>query len=302
MTKAAAGSALSTALASIDDTVARLSHLSRRSYQNPYTALSEWPETVRPDEEWFSSPEYVSLYGTRMWDELDEPARRRLAFQEAANFYSLNIHGEKSLMRGLAARLYRPDLLGVADYLHHFLDEENKHSIYFGQFCRKYARIYRSRQIAGTETRPQHVEDLLFFAKTLIFEEIVDYYNRVQARDGRLHPVARFINHNHHYEEARHLVFGRRLLAVLWEVCTAELTAEQVDDVRDYLSQFFVMTWREFYNPDVYAEVNLPEPWELAETAWTTPYQRDLRRRVSAGCVKFLISTGILSEEPHDAY
>jgi hypothetical protein len=42
-------------------------------------------------------------------------------------------------MQGLAARLYRKDLLGVASYLHHFLDEENKHSVYFGGFCTRYA-------------------------------------------------------------------------------------------------------------------------------------------------------------------
>ena len=57
-------------------------------------------------------------------------------------------------MQGLAGRLYRKDLADVADYLHHFLDEENKHSIFFGGFCRRYARVYRTRQVAWTESRP----------------------------------------------------------------------------------------------------------------------------------------------------
>src|SRR5262244_2032714 len=114
-------------------TVERLSELSRARYTNPYAAVT-WPDAVDPVGEWFFAPELSTLYGTRYWSTLDGADQRRLAFHEAANFFSLNIHGEKALMEGLAARLYRPDLVEVADYLHHFLDEENKHSVYFGGF------------------------------------------------------------------------------------------------------------------------------------------------------------------------
>ena len=254
-----------------------------------------------PDREWFGSPELLSLYGAPAWESLDERVRCRLAFFEAANFYSLNIHGEKSLMQGLAARLYRKDLVDVADYLHHFLDEENKHSIFFGGFCTRYARVYRTRQMAGTESHPRDVDDFLFFAKTMIFEEIVDRYNWIQGRDARLHPVARFINANHHFEEARHLVFGRRLVAALWEACAPDWDEERIAGVRGYLEQFFVASWREYYNPDVYADVGLGDPWDLAEQAWSAPAQREHRRQVSAKCANFLITTGILTKEPADA-
>jgi hypothetical protein len=298
-------SGLREALAEVAETSARLSNLSRRSYQNPYELL-EWPATVEPDHDWFSTPEYVSLHGTPVWTELDEATRRRLAFHEAAGFFSLNIHGEKSLMQGLAARLYRSDLVEVADYLHHFLDEENKHSIYFGGFCTRYARVYRSRQPGfggpAASAGPRDVDDFLFFAKTLIFEEIVDRYNRVQARDARLHPLARFINDNHHREEARHLVFGRRLVTALWHFCAPGWRGSTIDEVRDDLGQFLATTWREYYNPDVYADAGLVDPWELAETAWSAPAQRAHRRAVSAECTAFLAATGILTGEPSDAY
>jgi hypothetical protein len=292
---------LKDAIASLTDTAARLSHLSQRSYQNPYTVL-DWPAAVEPEQEWFSSPELLSLYGTPLWQGLDERTRRRLAFHEAANFYSLNIHGEKSLMQGLAARLYRRDLAEVADYLHHFLDEENKHSIFFGGFCTRYARVYRTRQIAGTQTRPRDVEDFLFFAKTMIFEEIADRYNWIQGRDIRLHQVARFINNNHHFEESRHLIFGRQLVAALWSACAPDWDGAQLADVRGELEQFFVASWREYYNPDVYADVGLDDPWGVAELAWAEPSQREHRRKVSSKCGHFLITTGILTKEPTDAF
>lgn len=294
-------SGLRQVLAGVAETSERLSRLSERHYQNPYTMV-DWPERVEPERDWFTSPEYMSLHGTPAWAELPEPARRRLAFHEAAGFYSLNIHGEKSLMQGLAARLYRRDLTEVAGYLHHFLDEENKHSIYFGGFCTRYARVYPTRQVPFGQARPSDVEDLLFFAKTLIFEEIVDHYNRVQARDRRLHPLARFINDNHHREETRHLVFGRCLVTALWEGCAPGWSAEVRADVRADLAQFFVASWRAYYNPDVYADAGLDDPYGLAEMAWSAARQRAHRRAVSAGCIRFLRSAGILREEPADAF
>ncbi|MBV1855899.1 diiron oxygenase [Catellatospora tritici] len=292
-------SGLATALAQVSQTADRLSRLSVGAYQNPYT-LVDWPSAVDPEQDWFSTPEYVSLHGTPVWAELDDLARRRVAFHEAAGFYSLNIHGEKALIQGLAARLYRGDLAGSAGYLHHFLDEENKHSVYFGGFCTRYARVYRSRQASFGSDRPRDVDDFLFFAKTLIFEEIVDHYNRVQARDGRLHPLARFINDNHHREETRHLVFGRHLVTALWRA--TDWDQSTVAEIRADLSRFVTATWREFYHPDVYADAGLDQPWELAEAAWSAPAQRTHRRRVSASCLRFLAAAGVLTEEPTDAF
>lgn len=293
--------ALSAVLIDAADTSERLSRVSRLKYQNPYTAV-EWPESVDPEADWFGSPEHVSLFGTQVWDSLSESGRRRLAFHEAANFYSLNIHGEKSLMQGLAERLYRRDLQDVSEYLHHFLDEENKHSIYFGGFCIRYARIYRSRQLPFSVKRPQAVEDFLFFAKTMIFEELADHLNLIQARDDRLHPVARFINDNHHREETRHLVFGREVVSGMWRRCVEEWDDETIAEIRDELAQFFTASWREYYNSDVYADMLFDDPWEIAELAWSAPVQRERRRTLSAKCMTFLLSHQILMEEPADAY
>jgi len=40
----------------------------------------------------------------------------------------------------------------------------------------------------------------------------------------------------------------------------------------------------------------------LAEAAWSAPAQRDHRRKVSAGCLQFLATVGVLVEEPADAF
>jgi hypothetical protein len=101
-------------------------------------------------------------------------------------------------------------------------------------------------------------------------------------------------------EEARHLVFGRHLVRELWRAQCWD--AQTVADVRGYLAQFIVASWREYYNPDVYADAGLADPWELAETAWQSPHQRAHRRAVTSRCLSFLIDAEILTEEPASAF
>jgi hypothetical protein len=274
-------------------TAARLSAASRRAYQNPYEGV-EWPESVDRDQ-WFTSPELISLYGTPLWDGLDESARRRLSFWEAVNFYSLNIWGERSLMEGLAARLHRPGLEDVAEYLHHFLDEENKHSVWFATFCRRYAgKIYADRKVAFPREYAEGEEDFLFFAKVAVFEEIVDRYNVAMGRDERLVPIARQINANHHAEETRHLVFGRRIVEHLWERHSPAWAEETVAGVRAHLTGFLEATWREYYNPDVYRDAGIAEPWAAARLAWVHPATVAHRRDLSRTCLRVFTDAGVL--------
>ena len=123
---------------SLQETVQRLCEISRRKAVDPYTYL-DWPDSLDPGQ-WFTSPELISLYGTPRWERMDDEARARLSFLEAVNFCSINIHGEKTLIEGLAQRLYATTdgaWEASSPYLHHFIDEENKHLVYFGGFCRR---------------------------------------------------------------------------------------------------------------------------------------------------------------------
>ena len=280
-------------------TVQRLCESSRTHYANPYEAIAQWPAALDPAQ-WFTSPELVSLFGTPVWDGLDEAQRRRLSFWEAVNFYSLNIHGEKPLVEGLAQRLYRRGGGAVDPYLHHFLDEENKHMVYFGEFCTRYAgRIYPDRKLAFPREYADGEEELLFFAKVLIFEEIVDVYNVQMSLDTRLHPVARRINSLHHLDEARHLVFGRRLVPELFARWAPSWSEDTLRGVRAYLASYLRATWKEYYSPDVYRDAAVPgDPYELAEQAFEHPACRRHRERVSQRCIDYLIEHGLLQEAP----
>jgi len=285
------------AVGSLVEVVRRLSTASRRGFQDPYESIV-WPDEL-DRRQWFTSPEMVSLYGTGTWHQLSEDRRRELSFWEAVNFYSLNIHGEKTLIEGLARRLYRSGYEEVTEYLHHFLDEENKHSVWFGTFCSRYAgKVYADRKVAFPRDYAEGEEDFLFFAKVAIFEEIVDRYNVFMARDENLVPVARQINANHHLEEARHLVFGRRIVAGLWRHWVERWPADVVEGVRRYLAAYVVATWREYYNPHVYRDVGLGDPRVVATTAWEHPTTRAHRERVTRAALRPLVEAGVLESPP----
>jgi len=145
--------------------VEKLCEASKRQYVNPYEYL-EWPDALNV-ETWCTSPELVSLFGTPVYERLTEAERKRLSFYEAVNFFSLNIHGEKSLIEGLAQRVYRRENDLITPYLHHFLDEENKHMVYFGGFCRKYAgKVYPDRKMTIPRDFAPGEEDFLFYCFT----------------------------------------------------------------------------------------------------------------------------------------
>lgn len=287
---------MTTASRSLERCVQRLCRVSREQAIDPWARLS-WPDELDPDA-WYLSPELCSLYGTDVWHDLDEERRKRLCFFEAVGFFSVNVHGERTLVEGIARRLYRKETSEVSPYLHHFLDEENKHMTLFGGFCTRYARgVYPERKLALPRDFAAGEEDLLFFARVLVFEEIVDVYNRVMSKDERLHPLAREINWIHHFEEVRHLGFGRALVKHLWQRWAPLWDDEVKRRVSEDLAAFLSGTWRELVNPDVYRDAGLPDPYALRALSLSHEGQRAARRERSRGALRFLEETGLVTTE-----
>ena len=53
----------------LTETAQRLSALSRRHYRSAYATV-DWPLTVE-QQQWFTSPELISIFGTPYWESLD---------------------------------------------------------------------------------------------------------------------------------------------------------------------------------------------------------------------------------------
>jgi hypothetical protein len=276
----------------------KLSRGSKKLFYDVYTKF-EWPDKLDWTE-WAMSPELVSLYGTPAWDALDESQRRKLAFYECGGFFSLILHGERPLLEGMSHRLYTTEKdLTVTEYMHHFLDEENKHMIMFSTFLRRYfGKVYPEKKVAHARPQAKGEDEIAFFAKVLVVEELSDVYNLTMANDERLAPIVRAVNHTHHMDEARHIHFGRVYLKQQWDKFTPAWSDAEKESFRSWLVDYINASWRDFYSPYVYRDAGVPDPYEVREAALASPVCRAHRQRCSQKYVENLVETGILTEVP----
>ena len=283
-------------MATLAELTTHLCRVSREQFIDPFSRL-EWPASL-PRNQWFMSPELVSLYGTQHWDGLERDTQQRLSFFELVNFFSINIHGERMLIEGLAKRLYRKHTDTVSPYLHHFLDEENKHMFYFGRFCNQYAgKVYPEKKLAVEREYAEGEEEFLFFARVMLFEELVDIYNRRMAKDAQLVPISREINSLHHFEECRHLAFGRRVVEELFRDHADTWEPEVRRRIADELSGFLDATWKELFNPEVYTDSGLTDAYALRREVLEEPAVQARKESLSRRSARTLLKVGALNEE-----
>lgn len=276
----------------------RLSRASVKKLWNVYGDI-DWPESLDPEAEWFMSPELISLYGTPVWDGLDERARRRLSFWELANLFSLTLQGERPLVQGLCNQIYSRQNKECTEYLHHFLDEENKHMVMFGEFCNRYAgKVYSWKKLVVPKQYAKGEEDVTFFIKALVVEELGDVYNVAIMKDERVSDIARTINRIHHSDEARHIIFGRRRLLEMWQEFSPAWSPETLAGVRSWLADYLRASWNDFYNPSAYRDAGIPDPYEARQAALAAECCREHRVRVTRPLTNYFLEVGILETEP----
>ena len=171
--------------------------------------------------------------------------------------------------------------------------------VMFGEFCNRYAgKEYPQGKIAFAKSYSKGEEDVTFFIKVQIVEEIGDYYNVALTRDERVDPFVREINSIHHIDEARHIVFGHRVLKKSWEEFSPKWPDEVIDNLRAWLAEYLKSSWTDFYNPRVYRDAGIPDAYEVRQAALRSPVCLEHRRRVSKKLIDYFLETGILLSEP----
>ena len=276
----------------------RLTRASRKKFWDVYNAFS-WPDALT-EGAWALPPELISIYGTAAYDALDEAQRRRLALYELGNFFSLVLQGERPLVQGLVHRLYsKSNSQEITEYLHHFVDEENKHMVMFGEFCHRYiGKVYPEKKISLPREYAKGEEEVAFFCKVMVVEELGDYYNLAIEKDERVDPLVREINRVHHIDEARHLAFGRLYLQELFERYRGGWSSEQTASFRGWLAEYLRASWGDYYNPTMYRDAGLADGYELRQMAMAHPAGVAHRQRASAKLVNYFTQLGLLTEAP----
>jgi hypothetical protein len=276
----------------------RLSRASCKKFYDVYNAF-EWPEQLQ-EGAWCMPPELISIYGTPVWDAMDEAQRKRLSLYEICNLFSLVLQGERLLVQGLAHRLYQSgNDKDITGYLHHFLDEENKHMVMFGEFCNRYiGKVYPEKKIALPREFAKGEEEVVFFCLAMVVEELGDYYNVVIEKDERCDPLVREINKVHHIDEARHLAFGRVYAAELFDRYSPQWSPETLAGFRQWLAGYLKSSWADYYNPTVYRDAGLADSYEIRQSALAHPACIEHRRKAAAKVVDYFVRTGMLAEAP----
>ena len=247
-----------------------------------------WPRELDEDA-WYFTPELISIFGTATWHALDERARKRLSFFEAVNFFSLNIHGEKYLISEITRRLYAGESPQLSRYLTHFVDEESRHMMYFSGFCHRYAgKTYPDRTLHSDDSGDAELDQFLLFARINVFEEIVDHYNRVMAKDKRLASVVREINRIHHFEELRHLNFGRRFLQHCLDRHISDWGAQRREALRQHLEEYLRYVWKQYYSPAVYADAGIGDAFAVWRSAFVGEHAARQRAEINYKRLSFL--------------
>lgn len=275
----------------------RLCVLSEERRTDPET-LFRWPDVADRDR-LATSSSLCALDGHPVLATLTDAQAWKMHLFEAAHFFAVNIAGERALCAGIRSRLAQgatPSAHFDA-YLSHFLREEEEHTRLFERFCVTYAgKIFPCPQPSFHREHVDGEEDFLFFARVLVFEEIADAYNRHVAGDDAVWSLVRAIHRYHSEDEARHLAFGRTVVADLWEEHAEAWPDEVRERIRAHVTSFREATLRSYVNPRVFREAGISgDAFALREETLRSPARVALHASLTAKSDRFMKKLGVFA-------
>ncbi len=273
----------------------RLTKISIAKAQSPYDRF-DWPTELSEDA-WWMSDNLLSVHATKLADGLDEPQRKRLGKWESIHFYSLNIHGIRELLSAVVHRIHTPGFEPSSEFFHRFIAEENEHMWFFAQFCQRYgSKVYPDRSMKlGPASDDLEVESFIIFARILIFEELVDHFNVRMGSDSALPPIVQQLNRVHHEDEARHIAAGRQIVKHLYARLAKRLDAPARKQLDLYLRRYIQACLESLYNPTVYRDAGIADPYGFRTEVLGDPARRACHRKFLGRTVQFLSNNDIIS-------
>jgi hypothetical protein len=252
----------------------------------------DWEAPI-PADKFGLTPEWSTLYGTALWDELTDEQRIALTKHEAASVSGVGLWFEILLMQMLLRDVYGRDkhsrhvqfaLTEVAD--------ECRHSVMFARAGERLGMpgygppryIHLLGKLWGRFFRGANA-----YAAVMAAEEILDMMQRDFMRDERVQPLTRTVSKIHVLEEARHIRFAREEVARrLTGASRARLAVERFNTA---LVVFFVV--KSMIHPDVYANAGLDGDRARAEAERNRHYH-DRVRKSGTKLMTFLDSVGLV--------
>jgi hypothetical protein len=253
----------------------------------------DWDAPLDPTK-YGLNPEWSTLYGTKLWDEMSEQQRIELTRHEVGSIMSTGIWFEGMLQHMILRTQYDKDY-GSNEFRFALVEiaDECRHSIMFSKACSKmgvphYRPIRFFHELARGFKAFSIGEQS--YGAILVAEEILDVMQRDWMRGENVLDEVRMTSKIHVLEEARHMKFARM-------------------EVIDYMKKRpFFMRWfsgvviaivanvivRSLVNPAVYANVGLDKKRAVLE-AKANVHHRNLMRRSCIHLMDFLAEAGLLN-------
>jgi hypothetical protein len=274
-----------------DHSAARLLTASARHTLDPALEV-DWAAPVDPDG-WAVPPERISLYGTGLWDDLDDDARRTLARHEAASLLSVGLWFEVLLMQMLVRHAFDLDLRRPhAQYALTEVGDETRHSVMFAKAvdalgCPDYRPHGLLHRFGGWYGHLGAGASM--FASVLVAEEATDRLQRESMHDERILPLMRSVARVHVVEEARHVRFAREELARL----VPTLSRAQLEKERFLTALVGTEVVNSLWQARVYRSVGLSGRVGRA-AALANPHHRATKRFMLEKVLGFLDDVGMV--------
>jgi len=242
---------------------------------------------------WFMQPERLSLYGTPLWETLDEQQRIELSRHEVASIAGVGLWFELILMQMMIREVYDADpRVARTHYALTEVGDECRHSVMFGQLIDRLGvpaygpTPYVHRLGRGFKTLASGVSAS---ASILVAEEILDRWQRELMRDERVQPLSRMVSRIHVLEEARHMSFAREQI----QAAVPCLSRRALAWHRTVTANTSFMVARSLVNPQVYAAVGL-DPREARRQALANPHYQQTMAWMGERVLGFLDEQGLI--------
>jgi hypothetical protein len=255
----------------------------------------DW-DAAQPTDVFYAPPQYSSLYGTDLWEQLTHEQRVALTKHEVASIASVGIWFEEILMQMLLRHAYDRDLTRKdTQWTLTEIADECRHSVMFATMIKTFnAPNYGVRRVTHELGRVFKAisNNVLTFAGTMFVEEILDSFQRDAMDDETLQPIVRQVSRIHVIEESRHISYARE------ESLRALERSGRIRRVYNRLMIGLIVhqASNALIHPGVYAEAGL-DPKQAAATAKANPHWQATKTRAAASVLTFFDDCGLIGFE-----
>lgn len=253
----------------------------------------DWQAPLR-DDQYGLNPEWSTLYGTKLWDEMSEQQRVALTRHEVCSIMSTGIWFEMILQQMVLRDQY---VQNPANSEFQFalteIADECRHSIMFARACEKMGvRAYFPRKSSielGRAFKTLATAESAY-GGILVAEEVLDVMQRDWMRGENVLPIVRGTSKIHVVEESRHMKFARQEIRERLEGTSA--ARRRASSMLIAAVAYFIVT--NMVNKGVYAAVGLDEQRALAEARQNEHY-KSMFRSSCKHLMEFLSEVGLLT-------